>query len=295
MRVYKSKRGIASLELLFCLIFGDAALIFLGLLVPGYLEKKLIGIAMISFSIWCLYYIFLDITIKYIFYDDKILIKALFGFKKIEINFDEINGLLVKEKSIRGFKLSGIGRKKFAFGRMVVDGIGTTRVFITSSDKVIYIHTENLSYGISPKDIENVLTILFDKKVPIQEFETKTNENRELFKNKDFLIPFIVSTIMIIIMVVTPLALYTLNAFPDKMPLNFDTSFVVVLWGTGKEFAFKQMAYGVCNMTILICMYYTAYFTAKYDRKIAGRYMYIPLVISLVFVLIQVQILINYL
>lgn len=295
MKVYRSKRGVASWELLFWLIFGDGVLIFLEFMVPGYLEKNLIVLAIISFSIWCLYYIFLDKGLKYIFYDDKIIIRSLFGMKNIEIKFEDINGLLVKEKSIHGFKLSGIAKQKFAFGRMVVDGIGATRVFITSSKKVIYIHTEKLSYGISPENIEEVLTILFDRKIPIQEFETKTNENRELFKNKAFLIPFIISTLVIIIMITTPLFLYAINAFPEKMPLSFDASFAVVLLGTGKEFAFNQMVYGVGNMIILICMYYTSYFTARYDMKIASRYMYIPLVISLVFVLVQLQILINYL
>ncbi|MGL5069241.1 MAG: hypothetical protein ACRC6T_15735 [Sarcina sp.] len=67
--------------------------------------------------------------------------------------------------------------------------------------------------------------------------------------------------------------------------------------GTGKEFAVRQMIFGICNIIIVICVYYTSHFVAKYDRKLAVRFMYIALVISLLFefIQIQIQVLINYL
>lgn len=295
MGEYRSKRGIAVFELVFCLLFGDGILIFLSGLIDGYIEKQLIGLVTIIYTIWCMYYILLDLTLKYIIEKDKIIIHAFWGMKNIKINFDEINGLLVKEKYIDGFKLSGIGKQRYAFGRMVVEGIGTTRAFITSSEKVIYIHTENLSYGISPVEIDKVLTFLFDKSVPIKEFKIKNYNSKELFENKLFLYPLIITTIVVILMTALPFILYIFDIFPEKMPLSFNANLMVVLWGNGKQFAFKQMMYGVFNMIILTCMYYASYFTAKYDKKLAIRYMYMPLSTTFLFSFIQVQILINYL
>lgn len=235
------------------------------------------------------------LTVKYIFYDDKIIISAFNGLKKISINFEDINGLVVREKYIDGFKLSGIGKNRFAFGRMVVDGIGSTRAFITSSKRVIYIHTENQSFAISPKYTDDVLTILFDKNIPLKEFKTKINSNRELFKSGSFLVPFIGTTIVISLMIIVPFIMYLLGAIPKDMPLTFDATFNAVTMGSGKEFAIKQMVIGICNIIILICMYYTSYFTARYDKRLAARYMYIALIISFLFEFIQIQVLISYL
>ncbi|WP_297517486.1 PH domain-containing protein [uncultured Clostridium sp.] len=294
MNCFKAKRGKASIELFGYLVLCDILMLIILDLINGYTESKIVIIIMVFFSIWCLYYIFLDLTLKYVFYEDKLLITAFSGVKKIEVKFSEINGLLVKDQYIDGFKLAGVGKDRYAFGRMVIRGVGATRAFITSSSKVIYLHTENFSYAISPDSIDKVLTILFDENIPIQEFETKVN-NRELFKDKKFLIPFIITTIIISIMILVPFILYLIGGLSSKMPLSFDTTFNAVLMGTGKEFAIKQMVSGICNIMILICMYYASYFVAKYDKKVAVRYMYLALVISGLFEYIQVQILINYL
>ena len=294
MNCFNAKRGKASLELISYLILGDVLMLIILELISGYIESSIVKFVMTVFTIWCLYYIFLDLTLKYIFYNDRVVISSFGGMKKIEVAISDINGLLVRDGEIDGFKLSGVGKERFAFGRMVVKGVGATRAFITSANKVLYIHTENFSYGISPDDIDTVLTILFDKNIPIQEFETKVN-NRELFKDKKFLTPFIITTIIISVMILIPFILYLTGGLPDKMPLSFDTMFNVVTMGTGKEFAVKQMISGICNIIIVICMYYTSYFAAKYDRKVAVRFMYMALVISLLFEFIQIQVLINYL
>ncbi|MGL5575615.1 MAG: PH domain-containing protein [Sarcina sp.] len=291
---FKARRGRASFEILGYLILCDTLMFIILKLVDGYVESKIITFGIIFFTIWCLYYIVLDLSLKYIFYGDKIIISSFGGLKKVEIEILDINGLLVRDDIIDGFKLLGVGKDKYAFGRMVVKGVGATRAFITSSTKVIYLHTEKFSYAISPKDVDTVLTILFDKNIPIQEFETKVN-NRELFKDKKFLTPFVLTTIIISIMIVVPFILYLAGCLPLEIPISFDTSFSVVTMGTGKEFAIRQMITGICNIIILICMYYTSYFAVKYDKKLAIRFIYIAFIISLLFEILQLQILINYL
>ncbi|MGL4656272.1 MAG: PH domain-containing protein [Sarcina sp.] len=294
MNCFKARRGIASLEILGYLIFCDTLMFIILKLIDSYMESKLVTFAIVFFTIWCLYYIVLDLSLKYIFYSDRVVISSFGGLKKVVVKISDINGLLVKDEFIDGFKLFGVGKGRYAFGRMVVKGVGATRAFITSSNKVLYLHTEKFSYAISPKDIDTALTILFDKNIPIQEFETKVN-NRELFKDKKFLTPFVLTTILISAMILVPFLLYLTGYLPSEMPSSFDTSFNVLAMGVGKDFAVKQMVTGICNIIILICMYYTSYFAAKYDKKLAVRFIYIAFVISLLFEFLQLQILINYL
>lgn len=86
-------------------------------------------------------------------------------------------------------------------------------------------------------------------------------------RTKKFLIPFLISSIIIIIMTLNPLILYLCNKLPLSIPLKFNAGFKPILFGSGKQFAFKQMVYGVLNMALLFCMYYAAYFYAKYDKN----------------------------
>lgn len=76
-----------------------------------------------------------------------------------------------------------------------------------------------------------------------------------------------------------------------SMPLNFNSNFIAIEYGTGKQFAFNQMMYGIFSMAILFCMYYASYFYAKYDKKYSKRFIYISLGISLILLLIQIKIL----
>lgn len=294
MNSFKARRGRAGLEILGYLILCDTLMFIILKLIDGYMESKIITFGIVFFTVWCLYYIVLDLSLKYIFYGDRVVISSFGGIKKVEVKFSDINGLLVRDDVIDGFKLFGVGKDKYAFGRMVVKGVGATRAFITSSTKVIYLHTEKFSYAISPKDTDTALTILFDKNIPIQEFETKVN-TRELFKDKKFLTPFVLTTMVISVMILVPFILYLTGRLPSEMPLSFDTRFNVVVMGAGKEFAVKQMVTGIYNIIILICMYYTSYFAAKYDKKLAIRFIYIAFIISLLFEFLQLQILINYL
>ena len=57
----------------------------------------------------------------------------------------------------------------------------------------------------------------------------------------------------------------------------------------------RQIIYGIMNMILLVCIYYASHFCAKYDKKLAQRYIYLSLIISLVFLVSQIQTLVNYL
>lgn len=104
------------------------------------------------------------------------------------------------------------------------------------------------------------------------------------------MIPFVTVSIIALALTVIPLILYLKGLIPEDMPLSFNRKFEPVKMGSGKQFAFKQTTYGVLNMAILFCMYYAAYFYAKYDRKSANLYIYLSLIISSAFFLMQLKI-----
>ncbi len=107
------------------------------------------------------------------------------------------------------------------------------------------------------------------------DWEFKLNKNTNIFKDKRYFTPFIIVTIMILIITLTPMIFYLYNLLPDKMPLVFDAKFTPVGFGEGKQFAFKQMMYGALNMVILFCMYYVSYFTQNMIKLCLQIFIYI--------------------
>lgn len=289
--IYKTRRGTAILELMAYLIIVDGVLFIFSKFINSYVEMKLILISVIAFSIYCIYYIVLDLSLKYIVNEEGIEINGIWGMKKISIPYSSIDGYLIQGGNIQGFRLSGFGRHKYCFGRCVVEKVGISHMFVTSSKNIMYIHTDEMSYGLAPLDISEMENLLISKGFDIKEFKLKKNKNVDLFKQKSFFIPFILVSVIVIIMTLNPFILYLNQKLPRSMPLAFDSTFKPIIYGTGKQFAFKQMIYGALNMVVLFCMYYAAYFCAKYDRRSAYKYIYIALISASTFFVLQLQIL----
>jgi hypothetical protein len=294
MTHFKTSRGSS---LTYMLLYGVLVNLFLGVLirfVNSYMLITLIKIAWISLILYFVYYILLDLSLQYIVDGEQLIIRAFLGLKQVKINFGDIVGFDVYESNIRGVKLSGIGNDRFSFGRNIIDRIGTTYMFVTSSKGVIYLKTQEIVYGISPKEVEKLKNVLDKKGIENQITDNTVKGNVDLYKDKKFILPFISVTVVIILLTLNPFILYLNHKLPLEMPLSFDASFYPIVMGTGKQFAFKQMTYGVLNMIVLLCMYYAAYFSAKYDKKTAYRYIYAALVTSLTFLLLQIHILITF-
>lgn len=295
MESYKPRRGIAIYELMFFILVVDIAIYFGVKLFNTYTEISLIKIFAVAFSIYCLFYILQTLSLRYKINEDGIEINALWGIKRVFISYEKIDGYNIQTGPIEGMNLSGVGRTRYNYGRSVVDNVGTSHMFVTSSKKVLYLHTEEISYGISPDNIEAFLQKVKEKGIEEKNFEMKLNKNRDLFKEKSFFIPFVLVALIIVYMTLNPFVLYLMDKLPDNMPLYFDATFRPVVQGTGKQFAFRQMTYGALNMIILFCMHYAAYFCAKYDKRSAYKYIYVALLISVVFLVIQIRILHLYL
>lgn len=294
MRVYKPSKGPAGVFIILLAALVDIAIMVFAPYINSYEIESILNVFAISCTIYCLYYFIIIISLKYCLDDESVVIESFFGLKKIRIDFKDIKGYVIHKNLIKGTKLSGIGNNIFAVGRSIVEKVGITYMYVTKSKDVIFLKTEDMSYGISPDKFDEFKNYIIDKGIEQKEFQIIKKKNKDIYKEKSFFIPFILSVIIIIIIVLNPFILYLKHKLPQIMPITFDGAFKVIQYGTEKQFAFRQMTYGVLNMIVLVCMYYASYFCAKYDKKSAYKYIYIALILAAVFLLMQIRVLIAY-
>jgi len=236
----------------------------------------------------------LYISLKCSIDDQNLIIYAIGSLKKIIVPLNKLEGYTIASGTIKGVKLYGIVSNSFAMGRFVIDKIGISRMFVTENKNIIYLKTVNMNYGVSPENFEEFEKTLISHNLSKIEWEYKVNSSYHLHKDKHFIVPFIIVSIIILILTLNPFILYLKDMLPGTMPLNFDAKFNPIKMGTGKQFAFTQMIYGVLNMALLFCMYYASYFCAKYDRKSAYKFIYLSLIVAIIFLIVQFKILINF-
>lgn len=265
-------------------------LILLGLkLSASYIFSILLKILLTVTTIYQLYYIIVFISLSYKFDGENVYISSL--LRKVVIPIKIIEGYKIESGKIHGIRLSGVGTNSFALGRFVVKKIGTTHMYVTGNHKILYIKAGESNFAISPIRIEDITKILIDNNISSIDWEHEWDKEIHLHKERSFMLPFIINSVIISFITLNPFVLYLMKKLPDKMPLSFDASFFPVDFGSGKQFAFNQMIYGVLNMAVLFCMYYAAHFYAKYDKKMANRFIYVSLLIAAAFLLIQIRIL----
>jgi hypothetical protein len=289
MEIYKPSKGMGIYYMLGILLAYDLLFVIALLKVNSYVLISLIKIALVTFTIYQIYYILLYSTLKYA--TDESNIYILTFIKKIIIPFEEINSFKIENGNINGVKLSGFGTSNFALGKSVIKKIGTTNMFVTTNKNILYIKVNNRNYALTPKEFAKFKNHLVYNNINENEWEQLQDKQASLHKDKSFMIPFFAASLIITALTLNPFILYLSNKLPSNMPLNFNSAFFPVDLGTGKQFAFNQMIYGVLNMAILFCMYYASHFYAKYDKKSAKKFIYISLLIAVAFLLIQIRIL----
>lgn len=294
MKVYKPSKGPAGVFIVLLAALVDIVIMVFAPYINSYEIESILNVFAISYTIYCLYYFIIIISLKYYLNDEYMIIESFFGLKKIKIDFKDIKGYVIHKNLIKGTKLSGIGNNIFAVGRSIVEKVGITYMYVTKSKDVIFLKTEDMSYGISPDKFDEFKNYIIDKGIEQKEFQIIKKKNKDIYKEKSFFIPFILSVIIIIVIVLNPFILYLKHKLPQIMPITFDRAFKVIQYGTEKQFAFRQMTYGVLNMIVLVCMYYASYFCAKYDKKSAYKYIYVALILAAVFLLMQIRVLIAY-
>lgn len=291
VRIFKAMKSRGLNYILFLTAIYNILTIFLIISVNMYELSMLLKLMLAVLDIYQLYYIMLNLSLKYSIDKGNICIIGAFGLKKVIIPIESINACKVKKGKIKGTQLYGYNRDYFAFGKSIIEDVGISHMFVTSGETVIYINTDSMNYGISPYESDEMIKYLTDMNFMDKSWHYSENKNVSLYKDKKFLIPFLAAAVIIIVMTLNPFILYLCNKLPSSMPLKFNAGFKPVLLGSGKQFVFRQMVYGVLNMALLFCMYYAAYFYAKYDKKSAYKFMYVPLIISAAFFIMQSRIL----
>lgn len=294
MDSYISKSGRGLVFIILMTVLYNILIITLLQFTNSYIVASLLKLILVSCNIYGIYYILLYATVKCTIDDQNITISAIGTFKKTIVPLSEIEGYTTSTGEIKGVKLYGVASSSFAIGRFVIDKIGISRMFVTDNNKIFYIKTEHMNYAVSPLDYKKFEESLIYHNVQQAEWKITVNNSYNLHKDKHFILPLIGVSIIIIILTLNPFILYLKNIIPDSMPLSFDSNFNPIKIGTGKQFAFTQMIYGVLNMILLFCMYYASYFCAKYDRKSAYKYIYLSLIVAMIFLIMQFKILINF-
>ncbi|MGH4139346.1 PH domain-containing protein [Clostridium sp.] len=290
--VTKGKRGLGFMLLMAVLY--NILIIILMKFTNSYIVASLLKLLLVVCNIYLIYYILLYSTLKYTINEENLVIYAIGSLKKVILPLNEIEGYTVSSGTIKGVKLNGIAASSFALGRFVIDKIGISRMFVTDNKNVVYLKTKDMNYGVSPVDYKSFEETLVGHDIHMAEWKYKVNNSYNLHKDKYFILPLMLVSIIILILTLNPFILYLKHLIPNAMPLNFDAKFSPIKMGTGKQFAFTQMIYGVLNMALLFCMYYASYFCAKYDRKSAYKFIYISLFVAIIFLIMQFKILINF-
>lgn len=294
MKIYKPERGRGAIYLFLSIFIVDGFALLLMQFLDSYIILNLIWVFIVCFTLYCLYYFIMDLTLEYRVYDEMIEINTIMPFRKVKISMNEILGYGKQNGTIEGTKLSGIGTSKFAFGKGLIENVGITYMYTPSCRDVLYIKTKDISYGISPKRIDKFEEMLIDHGKELKTFEVVKNKNVHLYKEKKFIIPFVLASAIIIFMTINPFMFYLMNKLPAMMPVSFNANFEAIAFTTGKIFAFRQMTYGVFNMIVLFCMYYASRFCAKYDKESAYKYIYISLISALAFLFMQIKVLVAF-
>jgi hypothetical protein len=291
MRVFKAIRKFEILPTILIMVMYNALLAVLMNTTGSYIILNLLRVLLFACNIYYLYHIFLWFSVRYEISEDELKIVGIGNLKKVIIPLSNITGYNTMSGKIKGVKLSGVSSNKFALGRSVVKTLGTTRMFVTNDSSVIYLKTDDINYAISPENAMEFEKFLNEHGIHKVQWEVHFNRANKLYKDKKFKTPLFLTSAIIIIITLNPLILYLTHKLPNIMPLTFDASFKPVTMGTDKQFAFAQMTYGALNMALLFCMYYAAYFCAKYDKKTAYRYLYIALAVAALFLFLQLRIL----
>lgn len=294
MKEFSTLKGKAFYNILLMTFLYNVVIILLMYFSKSYIFSSLLKVILIIFNIYQIYYLLKSITIKVRIGEDSIFITASYGIKKVNIPFKDIEGFCVLSGKIKGVRLTGYGNDSFALGKSIIDKIGIVNMYATSNNNIVYIKTAEVIYGVSPEELSSFTELLKEKGIENMHWELPQKKIVHIHKDKNVNILLTLASIIIIAITIIPFILYLMNKLPYTMPLSFDANFIPVKLGTGKQFAFKQMSYGILNMAILFLMYYAAHFYARYDEKSAYKFLYIPFFIALLFLLMQLRILIYY-
>lgn len=294
MKNYKAANGKGLYSILAITVLYDIVFILIYYFIDSYELSNLLKITLIVFNIYEIYYILIYNTVNYSIDKDALYINSLFGLKRMKIPFNSINAYQKSSGNIKGVKLLGHGKNSFAIGKSFINKIGTTYMFVTFNSNIMYLNTDDINYGISPENFDDFEENIKQIGIKNISWNTSIKKNAPLIRNGKFICFFLVSAVLSIILALNPIIMYFQDKIPSRMPLTFNANFIPQKFGTGKQFAFKQMTYGLLSMAILFCMYYAGFLYGKYDKKSSYKFILVSLILSALLLVMQIRIILSF-
>lgn len=279
--------------IVFITLLCDVVIVLGSIYLDDYVLNIFLRAFLVIFNIYEFYYIGIFATLKYAIDNYNLYIITYGGLKKIILPFESMERYIKVEGNINAIKLGGYGKKDFIVGKCFFKKIGFVNMFITSNKNIFYLKNNQGVYAVSPKDFKTFENKLISKNIFLGDWYAKLSKPMNIYRDKHFMVPLIITIVIIMFFTLRPIILYHKNLLPSSMPLSFNIKFQPTVIGTSKDFLFKQVSYGALNAAILLCMYFSAHFSAKHHRKSSYKYLYISLLISVIFLIIQEKILRN--
>ncbi|KAJ49604.1 hypothetical protein CTM_22243, partial [Clostridium tetanomorphum DSM 665] len=160
MKKFQSIKGEGLPYIIGETILYNLFIILMVLVVNSYELSNVFKISLIIINIYEFHYIFMYSSLEYNVYEEYIEISSIFGLKKDKIFFKDIKGYFRISGEIKGVKLYGYGKDNFALGKSIIDKVGTAKMYVTSNENIVYLKVEDISYGLSPKEVEEFESIL---------------------------------------------------------------------------------------------------------------------------------------
>ncbi len=241
--------------------------------------------------------------LEYILTSENLLIK--WGLKTTKVPINEIERIIkAPTKMYQGIRLGGVGVPGYLFGRfkyLIQDEFETVSLYATKLDTLIFIETidngKKKFYGITPAEEEEFLTAINESR-GVKELQIKDNEKTfPSFINRARDIKYALSLFILSLIISVSGLIYFLAIYvhlPQTVPLHFDSNFMPNQYGSkvnllGVIFLFIFFGIGFSSL-----LYYYIHKRTHLDQTRYGySIMFLPLAISLMFLIITIIILVE--
>ncbi len=218
-------------------------------------------------------------TLYYEIKDDTLRICSMFSYEDVKIPLDEIKYYTERITLINQTGLAGLISKRFSLSSGYIEGMGKVNMYITNSKKSIFLVTEDGNYAVSPSDI-----VLFSnelKKHGIkEEYIEREVLEKDVLKSRNMLRQyFLLNAVMVLILVITPIALFYLKKLPEYILLNQINSGILNYIPTS-IYIDRMISHAVIVFILSMVFYGLALVYAKSNKIYFYRIMIIPLILT---------------
>lgn len=247
--------------------------------------RGLITSAGLLYIAFLAYHLLMTVTLKYEIADDGIHISSAFNTLDVFIRWDAIVSYY-RSITLLEFDSKLMRNKRYAFGKVYNSNTHeANHYFITSSKKVVFIHTKKGNYGLSPENIESFVSELNRRGVRLSKESARTNMTIfDLEGNKEAKLFMLYIIVIIGIILVSAFVLYMIGLVPPIIDISLPLYSYQKLQTSGGYL--KDII--VLSMLILFTSL-MFYLFLKALVSVENRYyyslLYIPLIMSLVFLL----------